>query len=99
MHATTTAVTGEVERALARLDLATLEREYRDQDEFVYLPRFLPGSALAPLLEDAERLESRLHRSYVPRHKKGGSVSHFAIAEAGLALRRWSSTATASTTP
>jgi hypothetical protein len=32
------------------------------------------------------RLEPGLNRSYIPRHKKGGSVSHFAIADGAPAL-------------
>jgi hypothetical protein len=38
------------------------------------------------LLDDERRLEPGLNRSYIPRHKKGGSVSHFAIAGDGPAL-------------
>jgi len=80
------AVSAAVERAVSVLDLAALEREYREQDEFLFLPRFLPPPALARLLEDVARLEPRLNRNYIPGHKKGGSVSHFDIADRGPAL-------------
>jgi hypothetical protein len=79
-------VTAEIERALAQLDRAALEREYREQGEFLFIPRFLPVSSLRPFLEDVDRLEPDLHRAYLPRHKKSGSVSHFAVAAAGPAL-------------
>lgn len=79
-------VGAEVERALARLDVAALEREYWEQDEFLFIPEALPPETVGRLLEDAERLEPGLHRNYIPRHKKGGSVSHFAIADGGPAL-------------
>jgi hypothetical protein len=75
-----------LDEALAALDLPGLEREYREQDEFLFLPRFLPPTAVAWLLEDVKRLEPGLNRNWVPGHKKGGSVSHFAIAEDGPAL-------------
>ena len=78
--------TADVERALARLDLAGLEREYRDQDEFLHLADVLPRAVVERLVADAVRLEPGLHRSYIPRHKKSGSVSHFAIADGGPAL-------------
>lgn len=76
----------EIERAVAALDEARLQREYWDQDEFLFLPQFLPPAVVERLLEDVARLEPGLNRNYIPRHKKGGSVSHFAIAEAGPSL-------------
>lgn len=86
VEAVRAAVAADVERALARLDLAGLQREYREQDEFLFVPDFLPASTVARLLEDVERLEPGLNRNYIPRHKKGGSVSHFAIADGGPAI-------------
>ena len=78
--------TAELERALAALDVARLAHEYWEQDEFLFVPDFLPREAVARLLADVERLEPGLNRNYIPRHKKGGSVSHFAIADGGPAL-------------
>lgn len=76
-------LTRDIERAVAALDEPRLQREYWDQDEFLFIPSFLPPAAVERLLEDVERLEPGLNRNYIPRHKKGGSVSHFAIAEHG----------------
>jgi len=82
----TAAFTAEITRALDRLDVERLEREYWEQDEFLFIPRFLDPAAVGPLLDDVRRLEPGLNRNYIPRHKKGGSVSHFAIADEGPAL-------------
>jgi hypothetical protein len=82
----TRAFAAEIDAALDRLDAGALEREYWAQDEFLFIERFLPPAALGPLLDDLRRLEPGLNRNYVPRHKKGGSVSHYAIAEEGPAL-------------
>jgi len=76
----------EIDAALARLDLPALEREYWAQDEFLFIPRFLPPVAVGALLDDVKRLEPGLNRNYIPRHKKGGSVSHYAIADEGPGL-------------
>jgi hypothetical protein len=73
----------EIARAVAALDEARLQQEYWEQDEFLFVPGFLPAAVVERLLEDVERLEPGLNRNYIPRHKKGGSVSHFAIAEDG----------------
>lgn len=78
-----TPVALEIERAVRALDEAGLQREYWEQDEFLFLPQFLPSAVVERLLDDVERLEPGLNRNYIPRHKKGGSVSHFAIAESG----------------
>jgi hypothetical protein len=86
MRRETPAFTDEIDAAVDRLDPARLEREYRAQDEFLVIPRFLPPAAVGALLDDVRRLEPGLNRNYIPRHKKGGSVSHFAIADEGPAL-------------
>ena len=78
--------TAEVDAAIDRLDAAALEREYWAQDEFLFIEQFLPVSVIGPLLDDVRRLEPGLNRNFIPRHKKGGSVSHYAIAEDGPAL-------------
>ncbi|MFI5328275.1 MAG: 2OG-Fe(II) oxygenase [Candidatus Rokuibacteriota bacterium] len=82
----TRAFAAEIDAALDRLDVPALEREYWAQDEFLFIPRFLPPIAVRALLDDVKRLEPGLNRNYLPRHKKGGSVSHYAIAEEGPAL-------------
>ena len=80
------AVGAEVDEAVGRLDLARLESAYREQGEFLFLRDALAAATVARLLADVERLEPRLNRNYIPRHKKGGSVSHFDIAAEGPAL-------------
>lgn len=86
MDRRTVNLTLAVERALAGLDFPRVAHEYWARNEFVFLPGFLPPSVVGLLLEDVERLRPRVHRNYIPRHKKGGSVSHFAIAEDGPAI-------------
>ena len=86
MSPETRAFAAEIDAAVDRLDAAALAAEYWAQDEFLVIPGFLPAAALAPLRDDVRRLEPDLNRNYIPRHKKGGSVSHFAIADEGPAL-------------
>ena len=78
--------TAEIDAALDRLDAARLAQEYWAQDEFLFIKGFLPPAAIEVLLDDVRRLEPGLNRNYIPRHKKGGSVSHYAIADGGPAL-------------
>ena len=86
MSPETGSLAAEIDAALDRLDAARLRREYWAQDEFLFIEGFLPPAAVEALLDDVRRLEPGLNRNYIPRHKKGGSVSHFAIADDGPAL-------------
>jgi hypothetical protein len=86
MSPETGSLTAEIHAALDRLDATRLRQEYWAQDEFLFIKEFLPPAAVGALLDDVRRLEPGLNRNYIPRHKKGGSVSHFAIADDGPAL-------------
>ena len=78
----TSSVTELVERAIASLDLGRLEQEYWAQNEFLYIPGFLPREFVeSTLAMQAQALKSGLNRNYIPGHKKGGSVSYYAVRE------------------
>jgi hypothetical protein len=75
------ALVGEIERAVRALDTAQLRRTYWAQDEFIHLERWLPAAVVAQMCVEVERVRPHLHRNYVPRHKKGGSVSYYTLLE------------------
>lgn len=77
----TTTVADAMADALARVDVAALRRTYREQGEFVYLERWLPPSLVTAMVAEVERVRPLVHRNYIPRHKKGGSVSAHALVE------------------
>jgi hypothetical protein len=66
---------------LQALDAGALEREYREQGAFLYIPEFLPREMTARLIEAVAAVEGRVNRNYLPGHKQGGSVSRHAIDE------------------
>ena len=80
-ESTTTAVAGELERALKALDSESVRRTYREQNEFVCLERWLPAALVERMVAEVERVRPHIHRSYIPRHKKGGSVSYYTLRE------------------
>ena len=62
--------------ALGRFDADALEERFHEQNGLLVLEDFLPKALLEELLGLYEGdLASRIHRNYVPRQKKGGSVS------------------------
>lgn len=72
-------IRAETAGALARLDRARVEAEWREQGEVLVLPDFLSPSALEPLLAALPAVAPAVTRNYLPGHKKGGSVSRFAL--------------------
>ena len=70
-------------KALAALDVDALRGEYESGGRLLFLDEFLPEEILRPALEELEKLRGAVHRNYVPRQKKGGSVSRHSIDRAG----------------
>jgi len=74
-------VADEVERALAGLDFDEVKKTYWNQNEFICLERWLPAAIVGRMVAEVERVRPAVHRNYIPRHKKGGSVSFYTLVE------------------
>lgn len=74
-------VADEVAGAVERLDVAALRRTYWDQDEFLVLERWLPAGLVDRMVAEVDRVRPLVHRNYIPRHKKGGSVGYHVLVE------------------
>jgi hypothetical protein len=72
-------VADEIARTLATLDLDAVRATYRAQDEFVSFERLFPAAVIAPMVEEVERARPAINRNFIPRHKKGGSVSAYTL--------------------
>jgi hypothetical protein len=77
----TRSVTDEVARAVGGLDAAAVRSTYWQQDEFVHLERWLPPALIDRMVAEVGRVRPQIHRNYIPRHKKGGSVSYYTLVE------------------
>lgn len=64
---------------LATLDLAALRQRFVDQNEYIAVEDLLPAPWLAALRSSLPVLSPHVHRNYIPRHKKGGSISRFEL--------------------
>ena len=72
----------ELGQTISRLDVERVRREFWDQNEYVFLDRFLsPDLVEKILVPEVERLRHSVHRNYIPGHKKGGSVSAYTLSE------------------
>ena len=81
MTQTLTPVAETIARALATVDVEALRRTYREQNEFVYLERWLPAALVDAMVTEVERVRPAVNRNFIPRHKKGGSVSFYTLQE------------------
>src|SRR5262252_5640462 len=69
-------IDGVIREKVSRQNVAALRKAYLDQDEFVVLERFLPREIMDRWDEELEALKPCIHRNYIPKHKKGGSVGY-----------------------
>jgi len=84
---TASTISEDLAPALAQLDRAAVRATYQRQDEFVHLTNCLPPSLVEAMVEEVERVRPAVHRNYIPRHKKGGSVSAYTLARQAPAIR------------
>ncbi len=75
------AADAEIERALDAVDVNDITREFKSQDAFVYMEKFLPQSVTEQLIAAARAVTPNVNRNYLPGHKQGGSVSRHTLDE------------------
>jgi len=76
------AVREEVGKSIKALNFKEIHRKYWEQEESIILDQFLPTSVVEKyFLPECEQLRPYIHRNYIPKHKKGGSVSYFVMKE------------------
>ena len=65
----------EIARVFRELDAEAARATYERQNELLVLERLLPPAVVEALAAEVDRVRPAIHRNYIPRHKKGGSVS------------------------
>ena len=76
----------EVEAAIKHLDFDEIFRTYQEQNEFIVIEHCLDDAVVTPLVAEAQRMKSEINRNYIPKHKKGGSVSYFVLSRKAPAI-------------
>lgn len=62
--------------AATKLDLSAVRQRYNDQEEFIVLENFIPQEIIREWERELDELKPHIHRNFIPRHKKGGSVAY-----------------------
>ncbi|MBI1883563.1 MAG: 2OG-Fe(II) oxygenase [Chlamydiae bacterium] len=81
MNVKTQPFSEEMDRLFKNFDAQKFSQGYWAQDEFIFIPPFLPEPLLSALMEEANFLQAGVNRNHIPKHKKGGSVSAFTLAQ------------------
>ena len=74
-----------IAKRVSELDAAALRKSYIDQDEFVVVDDFLSPEIMAQWATQLESLKPHIHRNFIPKHKKGGSVDYNTVKDLGPA--------------
>ena len=75
MSESSLAVMDELARALSALDLEGTTQTNWYQNESIVLERWLPAALVEHMVAEVQRVRPAVHRNYMPKHKKCGSVS------------------------
>ena len=66
---------------LSRLDTPGLKQRFQADNEFLFLVTFLPAPISEAFAARIPELKDAVHRNFIPKHKKGGSVSRYTLDE------------------
>ena len=73
---TTADIEGFIFKRASEQDAAALGKTYLAQGEFLVVDEFLPREVMEQWDAQLEVLKPHIHRNFIPRHKKGGSVGY-----------------------
>jgi hypothetical protein len=65
-----------ISKRASELDAAALHKVYLEQDEFLVVDDFLSPEIMGQWGQQLEALKPHIHRNFIPKHKKGGSVGY-----------------------
>ncbi|MEM7467042.1 MAG: 2OG-Fe(II) oxygenase [Pseudomonadota bacterium] len=66
-----------LEQKLSSINGQAIRDTFVGDNEFLAIENFLPEDLTEKLIAELNKLEHVVHRNFIPKHKKGGSVSRF----------------------
>ena len=76
----------QVTDTMSKGNIDEWSRQYWEQGEFLALERLLPQSLIEQLMREVEDVRPKINRNFIPKHKKGGSVSYYLLQESAPAM-------------
>ena len=72
-------VNQQVSDLITQVDRDDWSRQYWEQGEFLALEKLLPTSLIDELMQEVDTVRPKINRNFIPKHKKGGSVSSYVL--------------------
>jgi len=72
-------VRSDLAAAIAAQPFDTIYKKFVSQDEFFAIKNFIPQTIVGSISEEFFKLRLQINRNYIPKHKKGGSISRFIL--------------------
>ena len=76
----------QVTDTISEVKIDEWSRQYWAQGEFLALERLFPQSFIERLMVEVEDVRPQINRNFIPKHKKGGSVSYYLLQEKAPAM-------------
>ena len=76
----------QVTDIVSGVDIAELTQQYWEQGEFLALERLMPQSLVEEFIREVDGVRPKINRNFIPKHKKGGSVSYYLLQESAPAI-------------
>ena len=76
----------QVTDVVAGVNIDQWSRQYWEQGEFIAFERLMPKTLIEEFMQEVAVVRSKINRNFIPKHKKGGSVSYYLLQEFAPAL-------------
>ncbi len=76
----------QVTDTMSKGNIEEWSRQYWEQGEFLALEHLLPPSLIEQFMREVEDVRPKINRNFIPKHKKGGSVSYYLLQESAPAM-------------
>ncbi|MDH5563328.1 MAG: 2OG-Fe(II) oxygenase [Nitrospirota bacterium] len=85
-HATMDVVDQQVADLISADKVEEWTRQYWEQGEFLALERLMTPSVITEFMQEVDGVRPKINRNFIPKHKKGGSVSYYLLQESAPAI-------------
>jgi hypothetical protein len=81
-----TSVDQQVSNIVSETNIDDWKRQYWEQGEFLAFERLMPKLLVEEFMREVDGVRPKINRNFIPKHKKGGSVSYYVLQESAPAI-------------
>jgi hypothetical protein len=76
----------QVTDIVSTVNIDDWSHQYWEQGEFLALEHLMPKSLVEEFMLEVDSVRPKINRNFIPKHKKGGSVSYYLLQESAPAI-------------